>query len=95
MTPDATVDLDALRAKRLETAPERAVTFGGRDWELVAEVPFEVAEAYRRGDRRRAFQLLLADMDETDEFMALRPSTADFFALLGSYDVSPGESPAS
>ena len=89
------LDLDQLRARRLETAPARRIRFGGKVWELHPEVPFEVAEAWRTGKRRRCFELLLADPKKIDEFMALRPGSEDFFAVLARYDVSPGESQAS
>lgn len=92
------VDLDALREKRLEVAKSRKVRFGGRLWELVPELPFEVAELHRRGLRRRCVDLLLVDPGPkgakdtstpearkaklVDEFMACRPSEQDMGAII-------------
>lgn len=93
--PGDDVDLDALRAKRLEVAPDRGVWLGGRRWALVAEVPFEFAEAWANRERRRCAELFLADPSEAPEFMALRPSNEDFFAILDIYGTSSGKSGAS
>lgn len=85
------VDLDALRAQRLETVGERRVVFGGREWKLVAEVPFEFAEAWAKRERRRCVELILADHTDVAEFMALRPSNDDFNAMLEAYSTTPGK----
>lgn len=94
---DEVIDLDELRSKRLETVKSRKVRFGGRLWELVPELPFEVGELHRRGFRRACVALLLADPGPkgakdtstpeervgrlVDEFMALHPSERDVAAL--------------
>lgn len=93
--PGGVVDLDALRARRLEAAGERRIVFGGREWLLVSEVPFEFAEAWAQRRRRHCVELLLADPGDVDEFMALRPSNDDFDALLETFRTTPGKSSAS
>lgn len=93
--PDDVVDLDALRAARLETVPARAVRLGGRTWALVPEVPFEFAEAWAQRERRRCVELVLADPTDVSDFMALRPSNDDFNALLEAYATTSGKSSAS
>jgi len=92
--PDV-VDLDVLRAARLETTGDRVIRFGGREWSLVPEVPFELAEAWRDGRRRAALALLLSDPGDVDEFYALRPSNEDWFAILEAFGTSSGKSGAS
>jgi len=89
------VDLDALRAQRLEAVGDRRVRLGGREWALVPEMPFEFAEAWAARQRRRCAELLLADPKETAAFMAVRPSNDDFLALIDSYGTTPGKSSAS
>ncbi|MBX7162012.1 MAG: hypothetical protein K1X95_17120 [Acidimicrobiia bacterium] len=93
--PGDVVDLDALRAQRLETAPERSVVFGGKRRALVAEVPFEYAEVYRSGRRVEATRLLFVDDGDADDFFAMRPSHEDVAELVAIYNVSPGKSSAS
>lgn len=93
--PDDVVDLDALRAKRLEAVGERRVRLGGREWALVAEMPFEFAEAWAARQRRRCAELLLADPKDVPAFMAARPSNDDFLALLDTFGTTPGKSSAS
>lgn len=93
--PDDVVDLDALRAKRVEVGGGRRVRLGGRDWDLVAEVPFEFVEAWAARRRRRCVELLLADPAEADEFFGVRPSNDDFLAIIDLYGSSPGKSSAS
>lgn len=91
---DRVVDLDALRAKRIEIAPSRTVKFGGRDWALVPELPFEVGEMHRAGRRRDVVRSLLVDPTESDvdEFMAAGPSEEDMGALVReAYGASQGE----
>lgn len=85
------VDLDALRAERLEVEADRVVVFGGQEWVLVPEVPFELAEAWAQRKRTRCAELLLADAGKVKAFMALRPSNEDFDAILESYRVTPGK----
>lgn len=87
--PDV-VDLDALRAARLEVEG-RTIRFGGEDFRLLAEVPFELAEVWRTGKRMDAFRLLFADAEDADRFFALRPSWADVNAVLESYGTTAGK----
>lgn len=93
--PGDVVDLDALRALRLEATGDRVVVFGGREFRLVPEVPFEFAEAWATRQRTRCAELLLLAPDDVGPFMALRPSNEDFDALLGSFRTTPGKSSAS
>lgn len=93
--PGDVVDLDALRAARIEAIGDRKVMFGGREWSLVAEMPFEFAEVWASRRRRDCIGSLLLDPSEADEFMALRPSNEDFEALLGAFRVTSGKSEAS
>lgn len=89
------MDLDALRAERLEVTGDRVIVFGGKKWVLVPEVPFELAEAWSQRKRARCAELLLADAKQVKEFMDLRPSNEDFDAILESYRLTPGKSSAS
>lgn len=89
------LDLDALRVERLEGVGERAIVLGGRRWVLVPEVPFELTEAWARRQRRRVVELLLADPDEATEFLACKPSVADFDLILESFGTTSGKSSAS
>lgn len=93
--PGDVVDLDALRAQRLETTPERRVVFGGETFRLLPEVPFEYAEVFRTGQRVAATRLLFVDPAEAEAFFALRPSSDDVAGLVSLYAVSPGKSSAS
>lgn len=101
------VDLDAKRAARQETAERRAIRFGGRDWALVSEAPFEAAEKYRMGHRREFVALFLvapgangvdadtAKAELVEEFMALGPSDDDMEAVLNLYGLTLGKRRAS
>lgn len=105
-----TIDLDALRAARLEAAGESpTVVFGGVTFALPPELPFEVAEyaailtdedvtdAASVSAIKGCFRELLDE--QYDAFMALRPSKEDVDALFGAvmdlYGTSPGEPAAS
>ena len=89
------VDLDVLRAARLETLPERVIRFGGRDFTLVPEVPFAYAEMWRKGDRVDATMMLFAEDGDGPKFFELRPSAEDMAALASVYGTSAGKSSAS
>lgn len=91
----AVVDLDALRAKRLEAVEDRRVRLAGREWSLVAEMPFEFAEAWAERKRRRCVELLLADPKDVAAFIAAKPSNEDFLAIIDTYGTTPGKSSAS
>jgi hypothetical protein len=105
-----TVDLDAARAARREAKGEDIIVrFGGNDFTMPPELPFEVVEVL--GDIRDAgedaprmanaifqmFQILLGDQFET--FKAARPSMDDLNAMLegvmAEYGVTLGEQEAS
>lgn len=89
------VDLDALRAQRLEAVGERWVRLFGRDWQLVPEVPFEFAEAWGMRRRTRCAALILADDTDVEAFMEAQPSNEDFDMVLDQYKTTPGKSSAS
>lgn len=88
--PDV-VDLDALRAQRLEAAGEHKVMFGGRTFLLEPEVPFAFAEVWSTDRTVENFRLLFTDDDEAEAFFALKPSVSDINAILGSYGTSAGK----
>lgn len=90
--PGDVVDLDVLRAARLEATPERVVRFGGREWRLVPEVPFIYAELWRDGQRADATKLLFADPVDGAEFFALSPSSDDIGELVKVYNTTSGKS---
>ena len=89
--PGDVVDLDALRAARIEAIGDRRVVFGGREWSLVAEMPFEFAEVWASRRRRDCIGSLLLDPSEADEFLALVPSEQDMGALFSTFGVSLGK----
>lgn len=90
--PGDVVDLDALRAKRLEVAPSRVIRYGGREWSLVPEVPFVYAEMWRSGMRVAATKLLFAEEGDGDKFFELNPSGDDISEIASLYGTSAGES---
>ena len=89
------VDLDAMRAQRLEALGERWVRLFGRDWHLVPEVPFEFAEAWALRRRTRCAALILVDPGDVQPFMDAQPSNEDFDLILEQYKTTPGKSSAS
>jgi hypothetical protein len=93
--PGDVVDLDVLRAARLETIPERVVRFGGRDFTLVPEVPFVYGETWRSGRQVEATKMLFAVEGDAEQFFKLNPSGLDISALVDVYNVPLGKSSAS
>jgi hypothetical protein len=91
------VNLDAKRAARAEARGENPiVTLGGREFELVGEMPLALVEKLTSGDMAGAVELLLADADDIDEFMANRPTVKDLEAIAEIYSAGGlGESSAS
>jgi hypothetical protein len=84
-TGDAAVfDLDAARARRLESS-QASVTFTWQGEEYQAPTPAEwelaVAEELAQGNTEKALQLLLGD-EQYDRFMASRPRVGDVVALM-------------
>lgn len=93
------VDLDAARAARAEKRQGSApsITFGGREYPLVAELPVEFTELLEQGRFRLALGILLADLDDIEPFMANKPTVEDLSAIADVYGFGGGlgESPAS
>lgn len=74
------IDLDAAKAARREARGEGpTVVFGGKDFQLAPEVPFEATEHLAAGRVIDAVHLLLGDSH--DEFMAFKPSVEDLMTL--------------
>lgn len=97
------VDLDALRAARSEeraAAGEttKTIKFGGKDYELPPELPYDYAYASALGDLKAAVRALLGDA-QFDDFWTNGPSMEDMNAIADSlyphYGKSEGESKAS
>lgn len=91
------VNLDAKRAARAEARGENPiVTLGGRDFELVGEMPLALVEKLTSGDMGGAVELLLANADDIDDFMANRPTVKDLEVIAEIYGAGGlGESSAS
>ena len=91
------IDLDAARTARAEAEREvPIVVFGGEEFTLPVELPWEIAEAAAANDGAaalRAIEMLLGDQWEA--FKAHRPSLADVMVIvegLGSiYGAEPGK----
>lgn len=84
------IDLDAKRAARREAqgvGPE--VIFGGVTYELPAELPFGVLEAFRAFAKEETAPSALADVAQAllgehyEAFKASKPSVADLNELIG------------
>lgn len=93
------LDLDRLRAARLEAAKEPPlVTLGGEEFVLPAELPAEFVVVAARGDMEEAVGTLL-DPADVERFWKVRPSVADLMALFegapGLYGLDVGEPSAS
>lgn len=93
------IDLDAARAARAEElGGGHVVTFGGDDFDLPAEVPFEFGVALLEGRYDDALAVLFGD--QLEAFLAHRPSMQDVIELAegvaGAYGLgSVGEPSAS
>lgn len=92
------IDLDAARAARAEISGEAPiVSFGGQQFRLPNEMPFDFAALLQEGKIADAIRYLLDD--QADAFFAIKPSVPDmmFFAeaLTDVYGMSPGGSVAS
>lgn len=98
------VDLDALRTARAETRAEagytvKTITFGGKEFELPAELPYDYAYASALGDLKAAMKELLGE-EQFVEFWKNSPSMDDMKeiaeAIAPHYgNKSEGESKAS
>lgn len=92
------IDLDALRAQRIEAmGGHRTIRFGGRVFKIAAEFPWSWREVYEKNDSVLVARVVLGD--QFDDFVALDPSDEDLRAfgreILTIYGLGPGESPAS
>lgn len=91
------LDLDAARAARAEAQQDKPViTFGGKEFTLPAELPWEVAEAAASGDgvaALKSIELLLGD--QWGEFKKLNPTLADVMLVVEAigrfYGTDPGK----
>lgn len=96
---DRVIDLDAARRARDEVngSDGPSVLFGGQEFRLPNEMPFDFAALLNDGKIADAIRFLLADQAEA--FFALKPSVPDMMALAESlsdvYGMSPGEPQAS
>ena len=79
----AVIDLDALKAARLERTGPKQVRFGGCNWLFKPELPLQVVDDFSSGNVAAAFARLLVVPELADEFLAASDLTqADFGALL-------------
>jgi len=77
------LDLDAIRARRLEaSSAEVSFRYGGKDFTVgnPSELPFELAEQLGTGDVHGALRTVLGDA--YDDFMELKPSISDVMELV-------------
>ena len=100
MGTDFTIDLDAARAARSEARPKespKSVKFGGKDYSLPPELPYDFAHFSAFGDLKSALKVLLGE--QFTAFWENKPTVEDMEALndhLGKvYGKSKGESNAS
>lgn len=91
------VDLDAKRAARREARGDNPrVSLGGREYELVGEMPLALVEKLTSGDMAGAVELLLADAADIEDFMSHRPTVNDLEVIAELYGAGGlGESSAS
>lgn len=91
-------DLDAVRAARAEAqADAPVVTFGGKEYQLPAEMPWSVVEAAASGDAAGVVQAVKALLgDQWEDFASHGLSVADMTALMEHigtlYGGEPGKS---
>ena len=81
-TADQVIDLDAMKAARLEATGPKQVRFGGRDWLFKPELPMQVVDDFAGGDIQAAFSRLLVVSEMADEFLASGDLTQPDFAEL-------------
>ena len=92
------VDLDAARAARAEAKGEApCIRFGGQDWTLPVEMPWEVAEVASEGTAAAAMSAVrLLVGEQWVEFKKHQPSLADVMVLIEAiaeiYGADPGKS---
>lgn len=93
------IDLDAARAARAEALGEPLVVrFGGEEFTLPAEVPYDYLALLASGDPRAAINALLGEA-EAPRFWQQRPSVGDMRVLMEGIEeaagLKEGEAPAS
>lgn len=84
------IDGDAKRAARLEGAERRLYRDFGRDWDLVAELPFAFAET-ARNDPVKALRAIFVNPEDADAYLENRPSDPDVAEMIRSYGTSQGK----
>lgn len=83
------IDLDALRAARLEVIGDGVtVVFNGREFRLPPEMPIDVALELGAGNPKEAASAAFGD--DFEAFWALRPSMEDLEALFTAWGQSTG-----
>lgn len=107
-----TIDLDAAKAARLALRGEiPPVKFGGREFRLPPELPFDVypavaqmSDAQEKGEAVAIYRAVVDIMgclldDQVEDFLALKPSLPDLEELVSrvmrAYGVGVGESQGS
>lgn len=99
MPPARSFDLDEARKARAEIAGGEGpvVTFGGQQFRLPDEMPFDFAAQINDGKIAEGIRALFDDQAEA--FFALKPSIPDMIALadwlVDAYGMTPGKSEAS
>lgn len=76
----ARIDLDAARAARAEKQEQHSIVFGGEEFALPPEAPFEFAFKLIESDFRGALRELLGE--QTDAFFSHHPTMADITELV-------------
>lgn len=101
MTDAFKIDLDAARAARSEARPKelpKSVRFGGKDYTLPAELPYDFAHFSAFGDLKSAIRVLLGE-EAFVKFWENAPTVEDMTEfndhLQTVYGKSKGESNAS
>lgn len=85
------LDLDALKAARLEALPtDRHFVFGGETYPIPPELPYETAWAWIENRGLDSIRILLNDDDLFERFAAARPSTDDMALLIEWLDKTYG-----
>ncbi|MEM9609927.1 MAG: hypothetical protein AAGA99_21080 [Actinomycetota bacterium] len=91
------LDLDEARAAKRERAERRAIRLGGREFEVVDELPIDTMELASQGRFREALVGLLVDPEaDGDELLSHHPKLSEFESILGHvFGVDLGEASAS